>query len=935
MRNFSERCLRNLQDRMIILGFEGWDIFIVIGTALILQSFHIHNLVLWLTIGATGGFLYFIKRGKPPNATEHFVDWFLKEKRFTAIPQIIGESLKGRPLDIKLNSLQTLLPYGHLEDNYLIFCDDSLSVSYEISCPPLDNLSNDELIAYSQRIETFLNSLTDKATYQIFFTLDSNYQKEIEEHKAIKSTHPLIKIMHSQRIEKFEELQKQKVLRRRRCFLFVNYAGSKANQKKISLLNKFKQSRKLINEDVDLLKRDLTFILQPIEDSIKAAGFSFKRLSQDEIMALIYKYLNPDREKQGLLCARLKDSQMFGRQVCCSDLLIDENKGEYLHFGGFYHKYITLKVLPETTEPGMLAYLSQLSFSEFDVIVNFEAPAKEWGRKKIESMRKREYGNMVGLFNIVNKDAQTKVAQYETLLEETQQNNQKLFRMQLTLHVYGEEMEDVKKKTVEVIRIFSSLNGAEMHDERWGAVKPIFLGTLPGWTKESSRWLLLKSLHLADFLPFFSEFKGSGSAQCLFFNTTQGLASYDPFSEELTAFNTVVVGASGSGKSFTINQIINQYSKNDPVEIFIDIGGSYKRQVILKNGEYINLGLKEKFTINLFDLSKNKRFRDFNEEEQNEILIIKTKTIAQMMGGLARFKESDQIVEDFIFRSVAFLYERVDYPILSDLKEVLKSVSQNNKQLQPFLEPVIGLLGIWFKGGQYGNYTDGPSTISLDNSVICFDLKGLSQFERLQAVMLTIVTNFIWGKIMSEPGRRKFVIFDECWKLLSTPEAATFIAECYRTFRKYGAGAISVTQSLSDFLGCGLEDAILGNSNTRFILRQNSAPTVEQIIKYFNFNEQERRLVESLQIKKGEYSEVFFSQSKELKNISAKMVIWPTPIEYWVATTDSRDLGHYENTRQRFPKLNLYESLQKCAKEFPHGVGNSTFIQEGGPNAFI
>ena len=56
-----------------------------------------------------------------------------------------------------------------------------------------------------------------------------------------------------------------------------------------------------------------------------------------------------------------------------------------------------------------------------------------------------------------------------------------------------------------------------MHDERWGSVKPIFASTLPGWTKESSRWVLLKSAHLADFMPFFCEFKGSGnvrSARC-------------------------------------------------------------------------------------------------------------------------------------------------------------------------------------------------------------------------------------------------------------------------------------------------------------------------------------------------------------------------------------------------------------------------------------
>ena len=204
-----------------------------------------------------------------------------------------------------------------------------------------------------------------------------------------------------------------------------------------------------------------------------------------------------------------------------------------------------------------------------------------------------------------------------------------------------------------------------------------------------------------------------------------------------------------------------------------------------------------------------------------------------MIGGVARFNGSDQIVEDYIFRSIQKLYRMKDYPVLSDMKDALKAVAETQKITQQFYEPVVGLLGNWLQGGQYGHYTDGKSTISLDKSVICFDLKGLEKFERLQAAMLTIVTNFVWGKIMSEPGRRKFVIFDECWKLLSTPESAKFIAECYRTFQKYGAAAISVTQSLNDFLSGGLEHAILGNSNTRFILRQNSTPAIKGHCRLF------------------------------------------------------------------------------------------------------
>jgi type IV secretory pathway VirB4 component len=906
---------------MIVFGFEGWDIFLVLGTALILQIIKVSDLVIWGICGILSGFLILIKRGKPANATEHYMDWFFKDKRFTAFEQIFAHTIKGRELDIKLNGLQSLLPYSHFEDGFLVFKDDSFSVAYEINCPSLDNLSKDELLLYSQKIETFLNGLTERASYQLFFTLDSDYSKEIAQHKLIKTDHALIKAMHAQRIDRFESLGNQKLFRRRRCYFMVNFASSSLAHNKFILL---KNVKKLTSSQVDEAKKDFRLILNNIEEGLQGAGFKGRRLDEYRMMCLIYKYLNPDRLKQGIECPRPKDDVPLEMQISCSDLCFDESKGEYAHFGGFYHKYISLKVLPEASFPAMLSRLDWLSFPEFDVIVNFEAPEKEWGRKKIESMRKREYGNMQGMFHIINKDAQTKVAQYEYLLEEIQQSNQKLFRAQLTVHVYAEEFEVVKKKTAEVIRLFSSLNGAEMHDERWGSVKPIFVSCLPGWTKESSRLVLLKSTHLADLIPFFSEFKGSGQAECLFYNTTHGLASYDPFCDELSAFNTVVVGATGSGKSFTINQIINQYSKNDPVEIFIDIGGSYKRQVILKDGEYIDLGLKEKFTINLFDLSQGKRLCDFSEEEQNEILIIKTKSIEQMIGGVARFNGSDQIVEDYIFRSIQKLYQIKEYPVLSDLKEALKATSEAHKITQQFYEPLVGLLGNWFQGGQYGNYTDGKSTISLDKSVICFDLKGLEKFERLQACMLTIVTNFVWGKIMSEPGRRKFVIFDECWKLLSTPESARFIAECYRTFRKYGAGAISITQSLNDFLSGGLEHAILGNSNTRFILRQNSMPAIKSIVDYFSFNEQEKHLIESLRIQKGEYSEVFFSQSKQLEHISSKMVICPTPIEYWVATTDAMDLSYYEKIKKENPQMDMYSVLQRCVKDYPRGVGYKT-----------
>lgn len=918
MRRYHEQCLRNLQDKMLILGFEEFDIFLVIGTVLGLQLFKVNTLVIWIVGGVLAVVLRFIKRGKPSKYIEHGVQWFFKPKIYTAVGQSVLDVIKGRTVDIKLNSMQELLPYSHFEDDFLVLEDGSLVCAYLLEGPVIENYSKEELIGYTSRIESFLNHLPERMNYQVIFDMDGSYQKELDEHKRIDSKNALIKGMHQQRVEKFEEVINQQKLRCLRCHFLINYPALQKNNS--SMFGMFKSNKKSINEDdVRFMKAEFKRVLDDIESGFRSTDLRISKLDNQQVMEFVYAYLNPDRMREQVNCPKFREHESFVRQVCCSDLSINSEKGDSIQYGGYYHKYVTLKVLPEVTFPAMLFQLRYLSFKEFQVVFNVDTPSKEWGRKTIETLRRREYGNLLQFMGLPNKEAQVKVEQYEALLEELQQTNQKLFRCQLTIHVYGETLDQVKQRSTEIINTFSALNGAEMHDERWGGVTPAFLSTLPGWTKESTRWLMMKTLHLADFLPFFSEFKGSGSAECLFFNTTQGLASYDPFSNDIAAYNIVVVGATGSGKSFTINQLINQYSKNTPIEIFIDIGGSYKRHTLLKGGEYIDLGLTKKFTLNVFELSGNKPLRTFSEEEQNEIIMVKTKSIIQMMGGLKRFNESDQIVEDYIFRSLRFMYAQIDRPILSDFKGVLKTMAESNKQYQKYCDSMIGLLGNWFKGGQYGTYTDGYSTISLDNDVICFDLKGMEKFTGLQTVMLTIITNYVWNKVLNEPQRRKLVVFDECWKLLSSSESASFIAECYRTFRKYGAGAISITQSLNDFLVGGLENAILGNSNTRLILRQNSVPTVQGIVDYFHFNEAEQKQIESLQIKKGEGAEIFFSQSKGLHSVSGKMVIYPTPIEYWVATTDAKDVNYFNQKVKENPDLDMYGVIELCAEDYPNG----------------
>ena len=219
--------------------------------------------------------------------------------------------------------------------------------------------------------------------------------------------------------------------------------------------------------------------------------------------------------------------------------------------------------------------------------------------------------------------------------------------------------------------------------------------------------------------------------------------------------------------------------------------------------------------------------------------------------------------------------------------------------------------------------------MSLDKGVICFDLKGLESYPEFQRVMFLVVTNFVWGKIMAEPGRPKFVVFDECWKLLNSAESAAFIAECYRTFRKYRAAAVSITQSFNDFLQSDLERAILDNTHTRFILKQNSDRAVSQIVDYFDFNEQEEHLIRSLTSRKGVFSEAFFSQTRQVKRISGVFRIASVSLDYWLATNDAEDNRVFNQQQQKDPTMKMWQVLLRCSQEFPRGVSFQV-NQQGG-----
>ncbi|MES3038363.1 MAG: ATP-binding protein, partial [Bdellovibrionota bacterium] len=198
--------------------------------------------------------------------------------------------------------------------------------------------------------------------------------------------------------------------------------------------------------------------------------------------------------------------------------------------------------------------------------------------------------------------------------------------------------------------------------------------------------------------------------------------------------------------------------------------------------------------------------------------------------------------------------------------------------------------------------------------VVCFDLKGLDTNFDLQSVCLFIITDLIWREIQKDRTQMKFTIFDECWRLLQDESASSFIGDVFRTFRKYKASAIAISQTMDDFAKSKISAAIMPNSSLKWILKQRGADQ-HSLQQSLALNDREMDLISSLESKKGEFSEAFL-MAEDFRQV---VRIESTPIEYWLFTTDPSDLILMESLKSENPNLNEMDLIRIAAKRYPMG----------------
>ena len=603
------------------------------------------------------------------------------------------------------------------------------------------------------------------------------------------------------------------------------------------------------------------------------------------------------------------------------------------------HRALSLQRWPAAIGPDFLFPVQLSTHVPLRLVSTMEATNRLATEEAL--LRKRNVAQaMSGGGHVRDHRAQIALAENEALLDKLVTHDQRLFLSSIYAVIAADTPDELNKNTSDLINAAGSVGGVFTIEENRQHLG--FLNTLPGYgaTAPERRSFLRTTENVACVVPFFQPSTGDASRQVLYHTRHGGLRGIGYTTKTATRpnTNTLVLGGSGSGKSFNVATIFEQacLAEGGPV-LVVDVQGpqvsNYRVLCDLFDGTYTALASGDAdIAFNPFlpmlalcerdDAGHIVRGPEGTPRfDQDKLRYLAQLVCVMAVPNIATHPQEElcvQIARRCILRAyLQRLREKSqEPPLLVEVVAQLQCYEPEEPEYQPIAREMYLQLDTWVKNPLRARLLNRQSRCGSTSRLQVFDFFGLDKDEKLASVLLLSVAFNIWSTIYSYPKEvTKFILFDECWKLLTHPVAAKIVAELYRTGRKWGASTWAITQNLNDFLQSPIRSDLISNAAT-IILNQH-ATDHDRVIDTLELSARHAALFKSLTFKAGEYSELLYVEQAARE--AAVLRLFPSPFELWLNTSSATDVG-FRLKLQKAHGLTALEAIRICAEHFPSGA---------------
>ncbi len=656
------------------------------------------------------------------------------------------------------------------------------------------------------------------------------------------------------------------------CYLYVsllnvgllkNYLGS-------SLLFSKKQmlQEKWMNEKIGELQANLISVFS--QSGIACEPISQRGAIGDETSpGLIERYLTLNFKKRDPLLGGID----FRDRLRVMDRFV-----EILSLSDHTHLPSELKPVgshPQTGLPVSLVY--PLTYNlPFSHITNqfIYVPAQQEVKTALESSYKKIYS--LSRFSSENK---VNAGLIENFLDKVQSTGEKIVKTHFNIILLDGSIQELKGLKSECSSAFSMMNCFPY--QHTFDLPLLFFSCVPFSTQLPETELFLTQVPQACCLcNFEGETRNSTSEFTIQLSNRQEGSpvkidlSDEPMEKHLIHNrNKIIIGGSGSGKSFFTNHLLRQYVENGNCHVvLLDVGRSYELLTL-----YLNERLKGQGGAMLIEFTAENpiSFNPFVTE--GELDLERKQTILSVMYTI--YKEGlSEMEKDVIAHSLSEFFKAQNREhsfngYYDFCKDFIPALVQE-QVLEFNSSEFFFIMGKYYKGGEYDYLLNKP--MQTDEFLSCpflvFELDNIKDHPVIFPVATLIIMDIFLQKMRRLKGVRKVICIEEAWKAIATPQMAGYVKYFFKTIRKFFGEAMVVTQEVDDVISSPIvRDAIINNADTRILLDMGKFKNkFDEISRFLGLNDFQKEQILSINknlpsdrkfkeafISLGEYSRVF------------------------------------------------------------------------------